>query len=295
MAKVTARFFRLEKIHQSAPAVENALQAAFNAGRTASEREKQVFGHTLRLERFSPDNTFYDGEIVRKQTTDIPPEANDAGLQKLSVSAGGGIGHCIAFRYNAPLQVLAIQFDNRAVSVNRLLAYLREFDQSYDYRPEPIVREDAWEKYDRGLPRKFELEIASPQNLESVEGDPGPVVDSFRRLGEITDGPVIRVEVKMGRRKGALAKKALDPIIRYFYQGAGRTEDVRKLTVTSADEDGSESINFLDDLLKESRDVEVPEGDPDGHYKKRRDWLETCFGMHFEYIRQVYGASDAAN
>ena len=75
------------------------------------------------------DQTFFDGEIVRKQTEDIPPEANDKGLQELAVSEGGGIGHCIAFRYSAAIQTIAVQFDNRKVSVNRLLDYLKLSDQ----------------------------------------------------------------------------------------------------------------------------------------------------------------------
>ncbi len=189
MATVTVRFFKIEKVHHSAPDLEVVLQNAHASGEKASEREKDIFGHTLRLERLTQDNTFYDGEIVRKQTGDIPPEANDVGLQRLSVSAGGGIGHCIAFRYSSALKSLAIQFDNRAVSVNRLLAYLRAFDPTYDYRAEAIVGKDAWAKYNRGLPTKLTLTIAQPQNLEAVEGNVGSVIDSTRTLSEIYDGP----------------------------------------------------------------------------------------------------------
>lgn len=294
MANVTVRFFKIEKVHGSAPDLEVALQNAYSSGGKACEREKSVVGHTLRLERLAQDNTFYDGEIVRKQTGDIPPEANDNGLQKLAVSEGGGIGHCIAFRYSVALQAIAIQFDNRAVSINRLLAYLREFDPSYDYRAEAMVRRDAWEKYNRGLPTKFTLTVAQPQNLEAVEGDVGSVIESTRTLAEIADGPVITVEIKMGRRKGSLAKGAIDGVLKYFTSGKGATEDVRALSVTSANEDSSEAINFLNDLLRESRNVEVPEGDPDAHYKKRCSWITTCFSIHFDYIKEVYGASHVA-
>jgi hypothetical protein len=93
---VTVRFFKVEKNHNTAPDFEVALQTVFASGVKASQREKDVFGQILRLERLKKDNTFWAGEIVRKQIGDIPPEANDNGLQKLSVSEGGGIGHCIA-------------------------------------------------------------------------------------------------------------------------------------------------------------------------------------------------------
>lgn len=292
MARITVRFFKVEKVHDSAPDLEVALQNALNSAEKAFGREKNVLGHTLRLERLVKDNTFFDGEIVRKQTGDIPPEANDSGLQKLAVTEGGGIGHCIAFRYCVALQTIAIQFDNRAVSVNRLLAYLREFDPTYDYRAEPIVNKDAWSKYNRGQPTKLTLTIAQPQNLTSVEGDVGAVIESTRRLSEIYDGPVITVEVKMGRKKGSLAKKAIDGVIRHFTTGQGSTDDVRALSATAANEDGSEAVNFLNDLLRESSDIDVPEGDPDGHYEKRKNRIKSCFNTHFKYIKEVYGASD---
>lgn len=291
MARVTVRFFRIEKIHQSAPDLEVALRNAFNSGDDAKDREKSIAGQTLRLERLEKDNMFYDGEIVRKQVGDMPPEANDAGLTRLPVSAGGGIGHCIAFRYSIATQVIAIQFDNRSVSINKVMAYLKEFDPSYIYRPEPMVRKDAWEKYNQGLPTKFAIEIAQPQNLETVEGEVGSAIASARNLADIADGPVIYIEVKMGRKKGSLAKQSVDDLLNYFRTGDGHTQDIRKLCATTATEDGSEMVNFLNDFLREQREIEVPEGDPDGHYSKRRACLNSCFHTHFGYIQEVYGAS----
>lgn len=292
MASVTVKFFKIQKIHESAPDLEVALQNAYESGNKASEREKDVLGHTLRLERLEKDNTFFDGEVVRKQTGDIPPEANDAGLQKLSVSKGGGIGHCIAFRYSNALQALAIQFDNRAVSVNRLLAYLKTFDQTYDYRAEAMIRRDGWEKYNRGMPTKLTLTLAQPENLQYVEGEVGAVIESARTLSEKCCAPVITVEVKMGRRKGFLEKSVIDSVVQFFSIGQGATEDVQTLSATSVNEDGAESINFINYLLKESRDVELPEGDPDKHYEKRRTWIKSCYNTHLNYIKEVYGASD---
>ncbi|MEM0948373.1 MAG: DUF6731 family protein [Pseudomonadota bacterium] len=291
MAKVTVRFFKIEKAHQNAPDLDAALKAAFELGDKAADRERQVFDQTLRLERLSTDQTFYAGEVVKKQTDDIPPEANDNGLERLTLSEGGGVGHCIAFRYSVALRALAIQFDNRKVSVNRLLAYLREIDPTYDYRAEPIVRGDAWEKYNRGLPTKLELEIAQPQDLSVVEGKAASVIEATRNLADATNGPVISVTVKMGRRKGSLAKDTIDAILNHFSTGTGGSEDVRRLQVTASDEDGAEVINFLNDLLRESRDIDVPEGDPEGHYERRQRWLKTCFDAHFEYISKVYGSS----
>ena len=169
---------------------------------------------------------------------------------------------------------------------------MRAFDPTYDYRADTLIRKDGWEKYNRGQPTKFVFTVAQPQNLEAVEGEIGSVINSTRTLAEIYDGPVMTIEVKMGRNKGSLSKPPIDGLIKHFTQGQGATEDVRKLSATSVNEDGSEEINFLNDFLRETRDVEVPEGDPDGHYSKRISWVATCYNMHFDYFKEVYGASN---
>lgn len=289
MANITVRYFKVVKIHHSAPDLDVALRGALQAGATAHNREREVAGQTFRLERLIQDNTFYDGEVVRKQTGDMPPEANDDGLQRLSISEGGGIGHCVAFRYSVAYQVIAIQFDNRAVSVNRLLAYLKEFDPTFDYRADPIVRRDAWTKYNTGLPTKFEIQLAQPADLEAVEGPVGTVIQSAQTLSDIYDGPVITIEIKMGRRKGSLTKDAVDSVLRYFTEGAGASQDVRKLSATTSNEDGSEEVDFLKEFLMDKRDISTPEGQPEEHYAIRRATLSSCFRSHNDYIRQVYG------
>lgn len=137
----------------------------------------------------------------------------------------------------------------------------------------------------------FAIEIAQPQNLEAVEGEAGSALASARNLADIADGPVIYIEVKMGRKKGSLAKQSIDDILNYFRTGDGHSQDVRKLCATTSNEDGSEVVNFLKDFLREVRDIEVPEGDPEGHYTRRQSCLASCFQTHFSYIQEVYGTS----
>ena len=290
--RVTVRFFRVRKSHQSSPTFEVALQNVFSSADKAFERERHAVGQIYRLERLRQEGSFFDGEIVRKQTEGIPPEANDAGLSKLSVSEGGGLGHCIAFRYSSAVQVLAIQYDNRAVSINRLIDYLIQCDASYDYTAEPLIREDAWQKYNRGLPTKFEIEIAQPRSLEEVEGPVGSLIGSAKTLAEMVSGPVIAIEIKMGKRKGALVKEPITKLLQHFSNLSSEETDIRRLSATSASEDGSEAINFLQEFLKEARSITVPEGDPEGDFTARCKWIGACFNTHFDYIKKVYGGSN---
>lgn len=288
-SKITVRFFRITKNHQAAPDFEAALQNALAAGQTAAARQRNINGSIIRLERLAANGTCWDGEIVRKQTQNIPPAADDDGLTPLVLNDGSGLGHSIAFRYSPGVQVLAIQFDNRAVSVNRLVAYLRAIDPAHDYGAFPLIRRDAWERYGRGSPSSVVLEIAAPADLPAVEGEVGSVIASTKRLAEMANAPVITIEVKMGRTRGSLSKGFVDGILDFFTRGEGREQDVRKLGVTSRTEDAAEYIDFLQEGLKHSDTLDLPSDDPNVNYRARRNYLEACFNESFDYIRGIYG------
>lgn len=289
-SRITCRFFRIEADFDTVPPFEAACLAAMEAGAEPVDRQKPVEGATVRMERFQQaSSTFYRGEIVRVQTENIPPEASATGLTPLAV---GGLGHAIAFRYHPGLRVIAIQFDNRAVSLGRLLLYLRAVDATHLYTMRPLITEDAWTRYGDGKPRKFMIQLASPANLDTVEGDVGVLTDSIRALGEMADAPIITIEVSMGRRRqGSLAPEFIADILNYFTDGAGQNEDIRKLSATVAFEDdsGSETIDFLDEKLVCKDVLELPSDNADAHYEERDRFVRDSFSEHFEYINNVYG------
>jgi hypothetical protein len=231
--RITVRFFRVSRTHDAAPHFADALEAAMQSGNTPKARERDIGPNVIvRIERFSRDGTFIDGEIVRRQMINFPPEANDAGLVRPPLSEGGGIGHCVAFRYNIGLRVIGIQFDNRAVSVGRLLAYLKAGDATADYSAAPLVRKDAWDRYNRGEPRRFRLKVANPQLLHAVEGEVYDVKESSSRLSEMFGGPVITLEVSMGQtRKGSLTREKVTKLIEYLTGDAGKDADVQELRI----------------------------------------------------------------
>ena len=273
-SNITCRFFKIEAEFDTVPPFEEACLAAFELGDDPEHRQKLVGGATVRMERFGKDANFFRGEAVRVQTENIPPEASPKGLTPLAV---GGLGHAIAFRYHPGLKVIAIQFDNRAVSLGRLLNYLRVVDGSHLYKMSPLVTEDAWDRYDDGKPRKFLIQIAAPANLEQVEGEVGVLTDGARQLGEIADAPMITIEVSMGqRRKGFLDSDFVTGALNYFTKGAGKDEDIRKLSATVGflDDSGSEAIDFLNEKLVCKDVLELPKNDADAHYQRRDSFLK---------------------
>lgn len=291
--KITCRFFKIEAEYPSTPSFEKACAAAMGLGGDPEHRQRMVGNVTVRMERFGEAGSFFSGEAVRVQTENIPPEASPKGLTPLAV---GGLGHAIAFRYHPGLQVIAIQFDNRAVSLGRLIDYLRDVDSSYRYKFLPLITEDAWGRYLDGKPRKFMIQLAAPQNLEEVEGPVGVLTDAARALGEMAEAPIITIEVSMGqRRSGFLNGEFVTGLLNYFTNGNGSDEDVRKLCATVAldDEGGTEGIDFLNEKLKIKDELDLPSDDAEQHYLRRDGFLKRCFEEHFEYIASVYGGQSS--
>jgi hypothetical protein len=133
--------------------------------------------------------------------------------------------------------------------------------------------------------------LANPGSLPSVEGEVFTATEASKRLAEFFDALMIRIEVSMGRRKGSLARQAVDKMLNYFTQGAGKDADVRGLTVRAKPGEGGETdpIDFIEEMLTVKDTVELPEANPDAHYAIRRAFVKQCFSAKYEYISEVYG------
>lgn len=81
---LTLKFLRVTLAHPHGTAFHTALETALSLG-DPHDREKNVNAGMpdpiiIRLERLQPRNDFISGELIRKQISNIPPEANDDGL-----------------------------------------------------------------------------------------------------------------------------------------------------------------------------------------------------------------------
>ena len=284
---VRVRFFRPVPIVAGSASLTVALQDAFDRSTSARDREIEVFpGVVVRIERLRRRDGFTDAEIVRVQRGNIPPEARDDGLVPLTI---GGLGHSTVISYNDALDVMAVQV-NHQMSIGRAMDYLAKVNRANGYRADPLVQRDAWERYNRGRPRKLRLVIANPENLPAVEGQVGALSDMSRRLAEMADAPMITMEIGMGSRGGSLSKNFIDGVLQFFTNGEGREHDVRQMRVTTtSDEGGGGAIDFLDDVLQSKTTLDLPPTDTEAHFERRRSYVGACFEEHIEYIREVYG------
>lgn len=288
---VTAKFYRVTG-GRAAPDIVTHLRVIFE--KEIKDRESDINPGVnnpvfVRLERLEVnDGDYVSGELIRKQVKNIPPEANDDGLEPIELSEGGGLGYSSAFVYHVPSKVLLIQSNPIAVAYSRFATYCAYHNQVAVYRFDPVPTSQAWERFNSGVPRKLVIRIASPEAVANLPIAPSTIADSAANVSEALNGAYITIEVSMGTRKGSLGAEAVRSVIETF-KGAPDV-DVRHLSA-SVKPDGSETdvIDFLEEYLVYKDVVDLPDRDSDGSYVMRRDRLKLAFGAQLEYIQGHYG------
>lgn len=294
---LTLKFVRVTTAYAHGIPFHTALETAMALGDPPT-RERNINAGMpdpiiVRIERLRSRNDFVSGELIRKQVSNIPPEANDGGLTPIQLSEGGGLGLSSAFRYHRPTRVLLIQANNQVVSIGRLNLYLKAIDQSAEYVFDPVPRADAWNRFNSGLPRRLVLKVASPDHIpagNALDNEARTVGDGIATISEALRGAVITIEVSMGQHRGSLLKGATERVLRAFRRMKRDGElDVRMLSAAVKDDEGTDMIDFLDEHLVVRDRLDLPDNDPNRNYELRAAFLESTFHANLGYIHAHYG------
>jgi hypothetical protein len=212
-------------------------------------------------------------------------------LTPIQLSKGGGLGLSSAFRYHLPTRIILIQANNQAVSQGRLNLYLHAVNPNAQYTFEPVPREDAWDRFNRGVPRKLVMKIANPQHIpKNLSQEADAIGAGVANIGEALRGAYVTIEVSMGRKSGSLAQNAVARVIRRFKRARDQHElDVEVLNASVAEEEGTDMIDFLDEHLTVRETLNLPEQDPDRNYQIRQDFLTAQFHDNLAYLHRLYG------
>lgn len=274
------------------PSFEAILQQCFASGATPGARELAISQDDtrVRLERLVQEGEWYEGEVVRKQTDNIPPEAEVEGLKP---SRAQSVGHSAAFRFNPALKLLVLEKNSSGMTLNRFLRYLKTFNPSARYTANPIANEDVWERFGRMKPKRFSVTLASVTNPEAVEGAVGAVLSSGKRLKEALNAPTIHISVREGGLPDGMNKGAVSQIISGLLDHNNEGYQVTSLSVQGEDEeeDGGEVLNFLDDILKDVGEVPLNDLTVDQAFEARIVFLRACYAQHVDYITSYYGTA----
>ena len=246
----------------------------------------------VRLERLEGSQQGYVcGELVRKQTDNIPPEANDSGLTPVNLSADGGLGYSSAFSFHGTTSSLVLQSNRVAVSAPRLRLYLESWRSDAKFDFDQIAKEDSWSRFNSGVPRKLKMRIASPTTHPANLNDTAQTVsESAANIAEALGGSYITIEISMGAKKGGLLKNKAKSIISALRKADDNQEmDIRTLSATVKPGEGeSDVVDFLQEYLAFKDVLSLPSDDADKNYDLRKKLLRKYHQEHIDYIREHY-------
>jgi hypothetical protein len=283
--KITVRFYRVLRVTETDPSFSNCL--------TEVGTHRMGVWHdvgdeiTVRMERFQSSPPFIHCEFSRKQTENIPPRAK-GDHEDLEVNPDH-LAHLMAFQYHPATGVIAVEVNRNGMGIGRINSFLKSmFDGHNGFDFEPVLAENAWQKFDESEPRKFVIGVASPENLSVVEGPAGHMRQNLVAMKELMGGATIEACVGFGRKRdGLLNKPIVRDLVGYFTTQEDNGAQVTKLQVKGEGE--ADIIDFLASQLKSKGTLDLGISGIDGHYNERKRFIQGAFGAHMATIQHMYG------
>ncbi len=286
--RVTARFYQVENVRTGDATMFEALHKLWeNPERTVYQ---DIFGGIrVRLERFEADpnivgNGFVDGEMVRQQTENIPPFAEQG--QPLE-GADRPLGHRSAFRYHAATNTLLLESRRNAITPIRIDGLVKVVLSPHrGFFLSPVVTENAMDRLRNGTPRRVTFRVASPADMQAVEHDERQIEENLARMTNNFGG--LSVEVSVGFSRGQNERELQrGPVNRLISWATGNRDHVERLTVKISEED--EPIDVFSEQIKVKEDVPgIDNLNVDANYEARRAVLREAFDTYLPVIQRVY-------
>lgn len=293
-AIVAARFYRVIPEKGLLPNFADTLLGAMAEPIHKRERDLGT-GLLLRVENCTADGDYIDGQFCRKQLDNIPPQAGPMGLAPILLERGQGLGHLCAFRYHRPTQIVLLQTNILSATPNRVSLYFRALSGATGtYYLEPILRQDALDRFKNRNLRSFTVSFASPENLEALDDQGLASARGARLLSEAFQGLEMTITVKAGREKKKKRFLNFESTKREIEGLLGSGADIEKLEVQADPDpdDESRSIDFLEEHLRCRAELELSEVNVEKNYEIRRDFLKSEFVTRLPYLLKHFGPQE---
>ncbi|MDO8877750.1 MAG: hypothetical protein Q8M24_11990 [Pseudolabrys sp.] len=265
--RITFRFYNVTMPRRARLSFEDALAQIGNIRKKVGRERQLGTDFYMRAEDISATRGAISGELTRIQRTNFPSEID--GENRIPLSTRNPLGHSVVFRFLPATGHLGIQYDPRTISPGRFIQYVGAMMEEAAFDIEPIVHDDMWKQFNGAPVRRVAIGVAGPSSLEEVEGgDAAPVVQSMVNMGEAYEAAKILIDVSMGTKKGSLSEK-VKGIVRHFRKKAVEEKaNVTKLkAVIKNEDDKSQELDLLDDILSVRDTLELTDHDHDANYK----------------------------
>lgn len=284
---VTIKFYHVTHGDGNRVRFSDALERI--ADRTLLDREYELEpGLVFRLENCRSEGGMVVGEIVRRQTENLPPEAI-AGQPLRNLNAAG-IGHSAVFCYCPRTSVIAFQVARIGVSVGRFMMYTGNVLGLSGFNALPVPTEEFWQSILNGRVRSISVKVSSPQNLEAIEDDFVTVRQSLAQLQSIAGSSSVEAVFSVGRGDEDLSSSRVARIFRWLL--GERNEDrggVKSLKAKIIDEDDvARVLSLVNCHLGESQVLEFNVDDPQVNFERRKRYVLEVFGRNRRIIDAEY-------
>ena len=279
---IRVNFYQAHNVTPSQSGLFEALTACSNM-LDVQQYVELTQGVKVRIERVMSNGSYLTGELVRQQTDNLPAIARGAGPLEPNNTP---LGHRVAFRYKADINVVAMEVNRTGVSPSRFNAFLKaRFRGHSGYYFDPCLTADALAQLRDGTPRKIQMRVAVPEDLRLIEGGPNDIETSIENLRSIVDGRIVTLEIGMNRgdRNESLN---LDGILSIFRWGSQNRSQVKKLSVQTLEE--QIPIDLFGQQIVEVGTLDLDNNDIEQSYTLRHDFLESAFDRRIDELQALF-------
>lgn len=272
---ITFRFYRIKRHSSHVPRFVDVLSKIAEI-KKKSDREHEIYpDFDVRLEEFEHDGPdAIIGEIIRVQNTNMPSEVLEDG--RCPLSTPNPLGHGITFRFNSETSVLCIQYDPRIVSPGKLLDYMAACFNDAVYDIKPMLKPEAWKKFNKSEVKQIAIKIADPIDLGSVDPEHSAARDGFRAMGEVYESPNVKIELSMGHHKGYLSEKVKGLAKSLVHSMESKSDGSSLVTLRAVTyiDDARDDIDLIEDRLKVKEILPLDDRDPQKNYKIKKIYIK---------------------
>lgn len=284
---VTVRFFTIIQSETSNEELLQVLKRAWDLpnakGRErliGKDVERDIEGMTLRLEHLEDRGGLLIGDITRVQTKNLPGKVTDKTTEKLPFSA---LGHYTAFCFDPDSSVIALQFDTK-VRATRVMQYFSDLAKETVFLHTPLVRdEDAVAKFKIQTAKSFQIRVSKVGKFGKTHSN-SDIERKIEELAILADGAAITVKISANTSRSPLDKSKISDWIKIFQKNKAEGGGVAAIYADTYEQE--ETYNFVSQLLKEKKKLDLPDNDPDGGRKKRLNFVKEVYDKHKSNIRR---------
>lgn len=284
---VTSRFYGIETTGDGLTLEEVLRRMSHMALR---ERQAGAGGEiVIRLEEVWNRDGLISGDFTRVQTRNLPSHPTDDASNPLPIDR---LGHHSAFCFDPRTQVMALQFDVRT-AIGRVCSYLSRFGEGSSFTYLPVLRQDALARFEEETPTKLRVKVARVNRFRDLAIDDGGDFErGLARMASLFDAPTIDVTVSARGRDGGLNEGSVLDTVRRLLRLREQGEGIKAI-IAETDE-SADPFNFVQQLLKYTEVLELPDNDPTAGRAARIDFVRRCFQEQLGYLRAAYAQPQVA-